>query len=338
MRSMLAGIALCAGQAALAPQDLDRVVTTHAPAEAATAQVRVDSIAHVVTIRVGPLSLEGMEMPLEGHMGRDHVVFLTWPTDAYLTGYSVAFTDASGAPLPRDELHHAGVANLGRRELLHDAYERMLAVGKETEAVELPPVIGVPMHAGDSLAIYVGLHSPRGESVTNAFVTLRLPFVPKRRHFNPLAVWPMHFELNFSGGATTAYDLPPGRSARSDSFVMPLSGRLLAVGGHVHDYATALRVSECRSGKVLVDLKAHRNADGTIAGLDRFVFGFRDYGLRVEKGACYRVTAIYDNPTGRVLRDGGMASIGGPLMLDDERDWPALDKTHPAVAVDRDSL
>ena len=99
-----------------------------------------------------------------------------------------------------------------------------------------------------------------------------------------------------------------------------------------------MRLQECASGKTLVLLKAHRRKDGTVTGLDRFVFGFHDDALPLVKGRCYRVTATYDNPTGRTIVDGGMGSIGGPVQVDDPKDWPRLDRSDPSITLDLATL
>ena len=312
--------------------------------ESATAPIRFAPDSQSMTIRAGPFSVHGMEMPAMADMPdmpmddgamHDEVLYVAVPSDVYVTGYDILLTDARGDSLSREFLHHAGIALLGRRELLHPAYQRLVAAGKETAPVRLPSSIGAALHRGDSLALYVGLHGPRGLSVEGAFVSFRLHVVPAHRRPRPVAVYPMHFDVNFRGGATTSFDLPPGRSARSAEFVMPLNARLIALGGHVHDYARFVRLSECASGRVLATLRAHRRADGTVSGLERFVFGFRDYGLALVRGVCYRVTAVYDNPTGRIIRDGGMAAIAGPLLIEDARDWPVLDPRDPLLISDR---
>ncbi len=72
--------------------------------------------------------------------------------------------------------------------------------------------------------------------------------------------------------------------------------------------------------------------------MDRFVFGFHEDALRLERGRRYRLIAVYDNPTGRVLREGGMGKIAGPLELEGAAEWPALDASDPLIRLDRETM
>jgi hypothetical protein len=165
----------------------------------------------------------------------------------------------------------------------------------------------------------------------------RGPYTPVSRA-KVVSVWPMHFESSFVAGESNAFDLVPGRSVHKAEFTMPVSGRLLAVGGHLHDYGKSLRLIDCRSGKTLVLLKARRDREGHMLAVDRFIYGYNDDALRLERGHRYRIEAEYDNPTGKVIAEGGMGSLGGPLEVEDPGDWPALDRSDPQLVLDLGNL
>src|SRR5207237_394651 len=55
--------------------------------------------------------------------------------------------------------------------------------------------------------------------------------------------------------------------------------------------------------------------------LARFYKWYR-LGLHVVSTHRYRVTAIYDNPTGHVIRDGGMGAVAGLFVPDRGAVWP----------------
>ena len=274
-------------------------------------------------------------------MGHDmelgNTVRFVWPVRGYLRGFGFSIEDSTGRPMSAAYLHHAHVVNLDRRELLVPMYQRIFAVGRETEPVVLPASVGVPLASGDSLALVVMLHSPKGEPIDGIYVTLRLPYTPMGRR-KVVAVWPMHFESSFVAGESNAFDLAPGRTVHTAEFTMPVTGRLLAVGGHLHDYGRELRLVDCKSGKVLVLLKGRRDAAGHLLSVDRFIYGFNEDALRLERGRCYRIEVEYDNPTGHVVVDGGMGSLGGAIEVEDPLDWPALDRKDPRIIRDEDSL
>ena len=116
-----------------------------------------------------------------------------------------------------------------------------------------------------------------------------------------------------------------GRSEKSSEFTMPLGGSILALGGHVHDFARSVRLEDAENGKVLVRLDTKLTSDGHLISLGKRVFGFHEEGLPLLPNHRYRVVAQYDNPTGHVVRQGGMASMAGAFVPDDVRQWPLLD-------------
>ena len=115
----------------------------------------------------------------------------------------------------------------------------------------------------------------------------------------------------------------------SREFTLPSSGYLRAVGAHLHDHAVEIRLEDVTTGNVMARLKTKRKADGTLVSIDiaRFIFKLR--GLRLLANRPYRVTAIYDNPTGAVLPDGAMAFMIGAFVPDDVNSWPAIDPSDP---------
>src|SRR2546428_314550 len=58
-------------------------------------------------------------------------------------------------------------------------------------------------------------------------------------------------------------------------------------------------------------------------------------GIHITPRQTYRLTAVYENPTGRVLRDGGMGAVAGLFVPDRGATWPAVD---PADSIYRADL
>ncbi len=48
----------------------------------------------------------------------------------------------------------------------------------------------------------------------------------------------------------------------------------------------------------------------------------------------YRVTVVYDNPTGALLPDGGMGAVAGGFVPDRRGAWPRVDTTDAAYRQD----
>ena len=58
--------------------------------------------------------------------------------------------------------------------------------------------------------------------------------------------------------------------------------------------------------------------------LARF-YNWHRLGLRIVPTHRYRLSAVYENPTGRVIRDGGMGAVAGLFVPDHGTVWPAVD-------------
>ena len=300
--------------------------------------VQVDSARREVRIVAGPFRIAAMAHESDDMMMMmdTPVLRVAWPVSGWVSGYSVQLCDgdaAGGAELARGMVHHVGLANYSRRELLYPMVERLMAVGKETPRVSLPGGVGVPLARGDTLGLYSAFHDVSGKTVERAYVIVTLPWIPAG-HSHPIDVMPFFADVNSVIGGTSAWDLPPGRSEKSSEFTMPLGGSILALGGHVHDYARSVRLEDAENGKVLVRLSTKLTSDGHLVTLGKRVFGFHEEGLPLLRNHRYRVVAQYDNPTGHVLRQGGMASMAGAFVPNDVREWPTLDPLNADVKRD----
>src|SRR5260370_14493291 len=58
--------------------------------------------------------------------------------------------------------------------------------------------------------------------------------------------------------------------------------------------------------------------------LARF-YNWHRLGVRVVPAHRYRLTAVYENRTGRSIRDGGMGAVAGLFVPDRGADWPPVD-------------
>ena len=299
--------------------------------------VQVDSARQEIRIVAGPFRISAMGHEADDMMMMDTPVLrVAWPVNGWVRGYSVQLCDgdaAVGTALPHGMVHHVGLANYSRRELLYPMVERLMAVGKETPRVSLPGNVGVPLARGDTLGLYSAFHDVDGRTVERAYVIVTLPWIPVG-HANPIVVMPFFADVNCVIGGTSAWDLRPGRSEKSAEFTMPLGGSMLALGGHVHDYARSVRLEDAENGKVLVKLDTKLTGDGHLIALGKRVFGFHEEGLPLLANHRYRVVAVYYNPTGHTLKQGGMASMAGAFVPDDVAEWPQLDPANADVQRD----
>lgn len=310
---------------------------------AAQARVTVDSARRLVVVYAGPYHVPAAEaghhdLPhdMVGHTER--LVEFDWPIEGWLRGFMISLHDETGRELPRDLMHHLIGYNLDRRPLIHPGVERLFGAGLETKDVIVPEALGVPVRLGSNLGFHPTWHNETGADIHGVFVRVVLPYTPYRPEGVRIEGLPFHAEVNFSVNASTAFDLPPGRSEHTFEFEVPLAGGIIGAGGHMHDYGIAMRLEDLDAGRTLFVLRGKRDRDGKLLAMEQRVFrkwfNLKDARVRLEPGRRYRVVGEYDNPTGETIPFGAMAHIVGMFAPDDLSHWPDLDRDDPIVRLD----
>ncbi|HEX2451594.1 MAG TPA: hypothetical protein VHJ69_10645 [Gemmatimonadales bacterium] len=306
--------------------------------EAPNLRVAVDSAAREVVLEYR------IPAPLGAHHASGHgahahhlahvqrLAQFSWPVTGWARGVSVELESASGTPLPRRVLHHVNLFNLERRQLVHAGIERLWAAGPETASVRLPATVGVRLAAGTRLALLVAFDP--AELPEGSRVRVRVSWLPMNMTPRPMDVLPMQLSVNFRPGRTVAYDLPAGPSRRSFEFVVPISGRVLGASGHLHDYGIAIRVEDVETGRTVIELRAERDSLGQIRGMPQQLYGVAGRGRPLRAGRRYRITADYDNTSGRAIPLGAMGEIAAIFAPDRAEEWPLLDLSDPDIAYD----
>ncbi|MFN8646087.1 MAG: hypothetical protein U0104_04970 [Gemmatimonadales bacterium] len=305
--------------------------------------ITVDSARHAFTVRAGPFSLPDMGA-MDHHamdLGAAHntpVLHFAWPVDGWFRGFRTAVAGSDGAALPRRLMHHMIVVNYARRQLVYPAAERLFGAGQETADARLPATIGVPMAQGMDLGFYIAWHNDTGAALDGVYLVLTIEYLPKNQNPRPVDVFPLYMDVDLRVGGSNTFDVPPGRSERAYEFSLPVGGRILGYGGHLHDYGRQVRLEDAASGKVLARVTAEADRDGRVRGVSRSLPGVRGAGVRLVEGSRYRVVSVYDNPTGGVLRNGGMAHIAALFAPDNARRLPTIDERDPDYQRDLASL
>ncbi len=309
--------------------------------EEITTRVVVDSSRREVLITVGPFDIPALppgmshdEMEMDGgEHGNSPVYRFAWPNDAWFRGFRYEMRDKHGEVVPSRVLHHMIMINFDRRQLLYPAVERLMGAGQETGETTIPRTIGVPLSPGQRLGAYFMWANETGKDLEGVQFTIVMQYSPSNLNPRPVHALPIYMDVNLTVGEGNAFDMPPGRSEKSHEFTFPITGRLLGVGGHLHDYGTAVRLEDAETGKILTEIKAKKNEDGRILKLGRKLFGVSGKGLKLEEGKRYRVVGVYDNPTGKAI-PGAMAHMVGLFAPDDLNRWPAIDLADETLQTD----
>lgn len=296
-------------------------------------EIRVNSVKRQISVTVGPMSIPILKDYT--HHGAETYVSFRWPVSGWVSGYRIDVVDSAGAIMPRQLLHHAGMANLDRRQLAYPLAERLFAAGRETTPVMLPGSMGLPLDADQKMSFYYMLMNETDKVVDGARLRVTLTWIPAGTK-NVKNILPLLLNANGAGYGPT-FDIPSGLSSTAAEFTLPEGGRVRTMGGHMHEYAREIRLEDVATGKVLVRLEAKRARDGSVESVERTNFLLSRNGLRLSANRRYRVVAVYDNPTGQTIA-GAMGLMVGAFTPDDLARWPAIDTTDPIFQKDLASL
>jgi len=292
--------------------------------------MHVDLKHHRIVIVAGPYDLsprhehmpETVSMGAGGHDAM-MAAYIVWPFRSWFRGYHSEVLDATGQALPRDLLHHFTLVNFDRRMLVYPFPERLAGARLKSEDVTAPKTIGAPMSSGMRLGLYLMWHNYMPHEVKGVFFRLTLLYMPVNQQPRPIHALPVVLYANREPRSNHVYDAPPGRSERSAIVQFPISGHLLGIGGHLHDYGTLVRLEDVETGKTVVELHARYDTQGMLLGVDRKLFAILGQGLRIRANHRYRLVAVYDNTTSDSLRDV-MGEMMGVFAPDHIREWPSV--------------
>lgn len=260
------------------------------------------------TVRYGPFvvpgamgSMPGMTMP--GDMGAMKNFFVPNAAkpcgDCSLTSLKASLSYKSGriANWNTDAmLHHMVIFNAARRDLTCPTWpERFFASGNERGTQSLPSGYGYGVGGADRWRVLVELMN-MATMPQKLYVSVKYTYTrAKVRKARPL--W---FDIN--NCSSSEYSVPKGRSDTHRDFVSPLSGKLIAIRGHVHDggVATALTTPSRRS-PICTSRAGYGSRRGPYRGHISSMTGCRRAAgvARLKSGQALRLHSRYNAKTAR---------------------------------------
>jgi hypothetical protein len=331
--ALFLGVSRGGAQTTASHMDMDMGTTPNPPVT-----VTVDSEKHLVVVSSGPWHLPPMSMDhnvpmMMGGMGEHDanpellLIKFPWPMKSWLRGFNLIITDKDGKVLPQRTMHHMEFMNFDRRQLVYPTIERLLGIGEETASIRLPKTVGVPLDSTQEVGVFVMWNNDTGHDLDGINLRFELIYLPNNLTPRPVAALPFKVDVNLTPGIIDAYDVPPGGSSKSVEFTVPVSGRVLGVGGHMHDHGVELRMEDASTGKVLARVHTLHDKTGAVIGVSRQLLAVKGRGVHLRAGHVYRLVSVYENKTSQPVR-GVMGLMGGLFAPDDLRDWPKLDRTN----------
>jgi len=277
------------------------------------------SPARVITKRIGPIAVGSYAS------GSRATFRLPKPPGARtsLRFMRARIVDARGRPVPQEEvvLHHVAFVNRGRFDGDREQWycgrgtrERFYGTGEEDQSLLLPPGYGYRVRGGDrwhaSWMVMNNQARPRKVFIEYTMDYVRgwrdTPVTPQWIGVQPCLGDPI---FNVPGGAA-----PGSTFTKSISWRPRASGRIVAVGTHLHGGAKAMRIRDpaCRGRTLVQSRPQYGLEDDPIYGVVPLIHEpsprFTSYpltaaGIPVQAGRTYRAEALYDNelPHARVM-------------------------------------
>jgi hypothetical protein len=295
-----------------------------------------DGPGEELVLMVGPLDLAAGTDHLEAP--QPEPLHSSFPRDGWVQGFTVDVVDARGDTVPGEVLHHVKVLLPGRRELFKPIAMRLVGAGSETRSAGVPATMGVPVRKGDSLLVTAMVHNPTDRALVGVRIRVRLQYTgavgengaSNERGRGVTEAFPFFLHVT-PPDRTSDYDLPPGRSERSWEARPAAGGRIVMLGGHLHRYGVLLRFEDVTSGREIWRVAPRTDAEARIVDVPRKNYVWTR-GPRLRPDHVYRVTAVYDNPTGETIVAGGMGTIGGVIIPDSP--WIEVDTEDPLYLFD----
>jgi hypothetical protein len=285
----------------------------HAVAKGVKLEQQLDADSHTITLRVGPMTLPANTSHMA--MPQPPDVFWSIPMDGWLLGYTPQMVSDSGGSVPGLVLHHTAFWNTSRSDFLcPNKEEHIFGAGSElTNWAEIPGY-GYRVQKGDRIRIETMVHNPTPTSYDHVYLQVKIPYAaapePGANASAPAikSVYPAWMDVQACG--SSGYDLKPGENENTGTVTVKYDGILLAVGGHMHDYAKQIVLQDATRNDTVVTLDAKTDDKGQLLSMPVVTF-FDRGGYKFAAGDQLRITATYDNTTGKALRQGAMGIVVG---------------------------
>lgn len=304
---------------------------------AAQGAVRVinDEARGEIALLVGPVDLPftGGHHGGEAGMIQPPLETISLPLDGYFYGFRFDVVDGAGNQVDPGVVHHLNLIDPDHRELFLPISQRISAVGGETGGQKLPWMgFGMPVQKGQRVVVTAMLHNPTGKDLTGVTIRFYWQYVKTGRPWPFVQFQPFQLDVAFPAG-DKSWDLPPGPSSKYYEGKPSVPGRVLAIGGHLHEHATSLTFEDVTAGKRIWEGKPTIE-DGVETRL-AIGYLYKTLGAKMDTSHTYRVTVNYVNPTADTLRSAGMGVVAGAFMPTGNSSWPATDTTDALYVLDR---
>src|SRR3989442_1485848 len=207
---------------------------TKSAGDANGARIFLDDQAGALVLDLAPLDMPA-NTPHHA-LAQPPVATLEIPETGFIYGFRVQVVDSAGHALPDELIHHFNLIDPDHRELFLPISRRLLAAGHQTGTIRLPRLLfGLPLKRGEHVVASGMVENLTPTSFRQARLRLVMSFTPAQRPCPLFSASPGQMDVAFPVG-DKSFTLPPGRSSRAYEGSPVVPGKIVGLGGHMHDY------------------------------------------------------------------------------------------------------
>jgi hypothetical protein len=216
---------------------------------------------------------------------------VTFPEDLWLVGYKTEMIDVSGEKISRELQCHTFLGTSLPEHHTHEEVTGLFSDGY-TPSLRLPAGFGILMKAGQKV-YWTPMFNNRFRSAWTASMRLTIDVIRARNLKQPLHPLITTFR---TVQIPDLYYVASGRDVRETTFALPFTGKIHAMGTHIHPYGVSIELVNITSHKTVWRAEGRRGEDGRLIGMPIYV---NLPGYEVKANDKFKLIAVYENPTAK---------------------------------------
>ena len=228
----------------------------------------------------------------------------------WVIGWRTKAVDETGGFLPDDIQCHTILSDHPLFQEVDKPFEGICTDGF-TPVFKFPEGYGLRVRKGRRLS-FQPMFNNRHDEGCQVRMQLEVDYVPESELKGPMRTlhcWALSVIY------PDMYWVDAGeRNETKREFEFPFTGRVHAIGGHIHPYGEYLELKRVKDGKVMFTAHLHKAERLADQRLDTYA---STEGFFVREGETYLMTAVYENPT-----DKEIDAMGGFFIFFDPEGKP----------------
>jgi hypothetical protein len=205
----------------------------------------------------------------------------------WVIGYKTDILDSAGKRPRENYLCHTFLAD--ERVAQHEENEfKGIYSDAFTPEVQLPAGFGIPFSSGDSLH-WMPMFNNRAEAPVRVAMQVTLTVIRAKDLRRPLKA--LYASLR-SVQTPHLFFVPPGHDRREITFTVSFNGTIHFLGTHLHPHGVSVGLYNLSKRE---EVWTGKRQGGPVSPMDVYASAA---GYPLNAGETYRITTVYDNPTG----------------------------------------